>query len=619
MDFTIRRSWLLILIVFIAYLPVTVAGYIWDDPAYVTENVELRSLPGLWRIWTSPGATPQYYPMVFSTFWMEYQFWRLNSIGYHIDNVVLHALNAFLLYRLLLRLNVPGALLAAVIFGVHPVHVESVAWITERKNVLSGSFYLLSFHAYWSYIGADDASVRSRWKRIRFYVAAILCFLGAILSKSVTASLPAAILVVLWWQHFRISARLILTLLPFMALGIVAGLHTAHVESQHVGAEGVEWNWSVWERILIAGRAVWFYAGKLVWPYPVVFIYHRWKIDPASLAQTLFPAAAILLLALFRAGQSRWGRGPLAAALLFGGTLVPALGFVNLYPMRFSFVADHFQYLASISLITLLTASASLAFQKINAKPRTMQIAAGIVLLLLSGSTFVRCFDYRSRDTLWTATLNNNPECWLASLHLGGLRMEEHRFRDALTFFELTLANKPPESFEPSEMSDLHLRMAKCYAAIKDQKRMIEHTRAALECLRYAVGDRYQDQAAVHFNLAMLLRSLGEFPEAISEFRQALEITPESSVTHLELGSVLLHQKQYEESVQHFLKAIHDNERNPHLHFQLGMAYRELQQQDLAYKHLQTALTLKPDFVYARQLLNEVSAELQNRKGQLLP
>jgi tetratricopeptide (TPR) repeat protein len=617
--FVSRKSWLLLILVFITYLPVTGAGYIWDDPQYVTENKELRTLSGLWRIWSSPDATPQYYPMVFSSFWIEYQLWKLNPLGYHLNNVLLHALNSLLLYRLLLRLNIPGAFWAAILFGVHPVHVESVAWITERKNVLSGFFYLLAFHAYWSYLHPGDTVTESPRKHYFFYAGAMLCFTAALLSKSVTASLPAAMLVVLWWKYGRIAGRQVLTLLPFVLLGVAAGLHTAHVESQHVGAEGAEWNWTVWERVLIAGRAVWFYAMKLTWPYPLMFIYHRWKIDSDSFIQTLFPIAAIILLWVLLAGRSRWGRGPLAAALLFGGTLVPALGFVNLYPMRFSFVADHFQYLASISMIAVLTASVILAFARCGVTPRNARIVAALIVVVLSSLSFVRCFDYRDRETLWTATLKDNSDCWLASLHLGGIRMEQYRFREALEFFELTLAKKPPESFEPSEMSDLHIKMGDCWAAIGNPAGVEKHTRRALECLSHAVGDRYQDQSVVHFNLAMLHRSLGEFTESIREFRKSLELAPDHATTHLELGSVLLHQKQFEDSRDHFLLALRHIPDNPHLHLQLGMAYQELQQPELALNHLQQALELKPDFDYARTLLNEAAARLMKQRALQQP
>jgi protein O-mannosyl-transferase len=131
---------LLVVAVLIAYLPALQGGYIWDDNRYVTENPILPQPDGLAAIWTDPGATIQYYPMVFTTFWLEYRLWGLNPLGYHATNILLHALSALLLWAILRRLAVPGAWLAAALFALHPVHVESVAWVTERKNVLSGLF-----------------------------------------------------------------------------------------------------------------------------------------------------------------------------------------------------------------------------------------------------------------------------------------------------------------------------------------------------------------------------------------------------------------------------------------------------------------------------------------------
>src|SRR5688572_14772657 len=138
----------------IAYAPAFRAGFIWDDPDYVTNNATLRSLDGLRQIWFVPQATPQYYPLVHTSFWIEYQLSGLNPTGYHAVNVLLHAVAAILLWRVLTMLEVPGAWLAAGMFAVHPIHVESVAWVTERKNVLSGVFYLASALMYLRFVGA---------------------------------------------------------------------------------------------------------------------------------------------------------------------------------------------------------------------------------------------------------------------------------------------------------------------------------------------------------------------------------------------------------------------------------------------------------------------------------
>ena len=243
-------------------------GFIWDDDDYVQDNLTLRSLAGLGQIWFQPGATRQYYPLVHTTYWLEYRLWDLNPTGYHVVNVILHALSAVLVWRLLIRLKVPGAWAAAALFALHPVHVESVAWITERKNTLSGAFYL---SAAWAYLRYEEA------RSPRLYWAALLLFAAALLSKTVTCTLPAALLLVLWWKGQRPMRRTAVTLVPFFALGVAMSGVTVWMEKHSVGAWGPEWDLSLVERGLIAGRALWFYAAKLLVPLNLTFIYPRWK------------------------------------------------------------------------------------------------------------------------------------------------------------------------------------------------------------------------------------------------------------------------------------------------------------------------------------------------------
>jgi hypothetical protein len=318
-------------------------GFIWDDPEYVINNATLRTLDGLSRIWFEPGATPQYYPMVFTGFWIEYHLWGLDTFGYHLVNVLLHGLNAVLLFLLCRRLAVPGAWVVALLFALHPVQVESVAWITERKNVLSLFFYLSAFLVYFhpdrSQPGSSQPWSSRPWYLRPGYFLALALFLFALWSKTVTCTLPAAMLLVLWWKKPRLGRQEIVPLLPFFVMGLVLAFVTVWMEKTHVGAQGEAWSLGLGGRCLLAGRIPWFYAWKLVAPVDLAFIYHRWSVDPGVAWQYLFPAAlvgGVLFLWLMR---RRLGKGPLVAVLIFVGSLVPALGFFNVYPMRFSYVA----------------------------------------------------------------------------------------------------------------------------------------------------------------------------------------------------------------------------------------------------------------------------------------
>ena len=279
---------LLLLATLMAYHPAWHGGVLWDDKAHITIP-ELRSATGLWRIWFDLDATQQYYPVVHSAFWILYALWGDQTLAYHIVNIVLHALSAFLLALILRRLSVPGAWLAAVIFALHPVHVESVAWISELKNTLSGALFL---GAALSYLQFDKG------RQKRFYGLAAALFVLALLSKSVTATLPAALLVVFWYQRGTLGWRRdIIPLLPFFAAGAGGGLLTVWVERTLIGAEGAEFSFNLIERCLIAGRAIWFYLGKLCWPADLIFQYPRWQIDQGVWWQYLYPLGVVALFA----------------------------------------------------------------------------------------------------------------------------------------------------------------------------------------------------------------------------------------------------------------------------------------------------------------------------------
>ena len=304
-----------------AYFPALGGDFLWDDAGHVTSPA-LQSWSGLWRIWSEVGATQQYYPLLHTAFWIEHQIWGDATVGYHLINVLWHSLSAFLLIVILRRVAVPGAVLAGFVFALHPVCVESVAWIAEQKNTLSTLFYLAAALA-WLRFEDDRRPVR--------YLVASLWFVAALLTKTVTATLPAALLVVAWWRCGRLTWRgEVRPSLPWLSVGVAAGLGTAWFESVQIGAAGDAFALGPVERGLLAGRVVWFYLGKLLWPAELIFFYPRWTIDATVWWQWLFPLAALALVAGL-AVWSRRDRTPLAAVLLFGGTLFPVLGFVNVY------------------------------------------------------------------------------------------------------------------------------------------------------------------------------------------------------------------------------------------------------------------------------------------------
>jgi tetratricopeptide (TPR) repeat protein len=511
---TAKSAWmlgvLLVALIMMAYQQVWHAGFIWDDDAYVTRNPTLRDLHGLWRIWGELSATPQYYPLVHTSFWLEYHAWGLNPLGYHLTNVVLHALAAVLLWRVLVKLKIPGAWLGAVIFALHPVEVESVAWITERKNVLSGVFY---FGAALAYLRFELERDEGTPKRAFIYLVSLVLFVCALLSKTVACSLPAALLLMRWWKKGRLNWRDAVPLIPFFVIGVGMGLLTAWMEQHYVRAQGAEWSYTFVDRCLIAGRIVWFYAFKLLWPAKLTFIYPHWEISADSLVQWLFPLSAIAGVVALWFARKRIGRGPIAATLFFIGTLFPALGFFNVYPFRYSFTADHFQYLASVGLIVLLAAGIKRATGFFRGKKRLCFeiVVSSALILLLATLTWRQTGIYRSSDTLWSDTLAKNPTGWIVHNGIATNLLEKGQVAEALLHLRQALESNPNNVVTHSNLGYALLVVGRLGESL-------EHLEKALE-----INPNY---SGAHANIANTLLQMGRTEQALAHLRKALELEP---------------------------------------------------------------------------------------------
>jgi tetratricopeptide (TPR) repeat protein len=604
---------LLVAMTVVAYIPAIRGGYIWDDDDYVTESKVLRSTEGLRQIWCKPGATRQYYPLVHSSFWIEYHLWKLNPLGYHTVNVALHAANAVLLLLVLMRLGVAGAWLAAAIFALHPVHVESVAWITERKNVLSCLFYLAAGLTYLQF------ALESK----RRYWLALSLFVCALLSKTVTASLPAALLLVLWWKRGRLRAADVYPLLLFFVIGVALGAVTVWMEKHSVGAQGEEWAFTSLERMLIAGRALWFYSGKLVWPRPLIFMYPKWQIDPHVWWQYLFPLSAIVVIVALWRLRDRIGRGPVVAVVCFTGTLVPALGFFNVFPFRYSFVADHFQYQASIGLIALAAAGFTLSAQSLNVPRAARGIGCAFLFVGLSWLTWQQGHIYKDAETLWRNTIERNPTCWMAFDNLGIVHSRRGEDLQAAACFEKALRIKPDLPEPHADMGALLARQGHYDAAIdhfeaalRARARFPEaeaNLGAALACLGRNEEAKRHLRAALalspkipkaHYNLGTILDSEGKSQEAIQHLIEALRLEPEYANAHFALGLVYTKIGDYETASKEFEQSLKLNPQDAEAHFRLGFAQYNRGLVDEAITQYRLALRLKPDLVVA---LNELA------------
>jgi len=607
------RPWLvLVLVTVIAYLPVYSAGYVWDDDMYVTRNTTLRSWHGLGRIWAEPGATPQYYPVTFSSFWLEYQLFGLNPAVSHAVNVLLHAVNAVLLFCILERLRVWGAFLGACLFALHPVHVESVAWITERKNVLSGVLFLASLLLWLRFKAEDDAEGRDSpaW---RIYGASLALFVLALLSKSVACSLPGVVLVIRWWRRGRLCRRDGWLMAPFVLLGGWMAYVTVWMERNYVLAQGAEWDISIAGRTLIAGRALWFYAWKLVWPHPLLFNYPRWRIDSGAIWQYVFPVGVLVLVSVLFAARNRVGRGPLAIVLLFSGMLLPGLGFINVYPMRFSFVADHFQYLASAALLALMGALMQRLPERTQARRHPARLVVGTGLCLCLGVlTFYQASLYRHPALLWFHTLAGNPGSFLAHNGLATMYFKHGDMNRAMVHFRKSLEINPNNP-------RTHYNLGVLASRAGDQEQAVYHYE---EAVRLEPGDTEAvllladalvqrgcpdlatqrlvalakadpSCARAHYQMGLIHASAGELDSSVKALAEAVRIDPGFSEAHYNLGIALYMQGKRMDALGRFRQVLARCPDDADAHERVALILTDLEQYAQASRHSLAAAGIK--------------------------
>ena len=573
-----------------AYAPALGGGFVWDDVIFSEEPVIL-SPGGLWSIWFSPGDIRNeghYWPIVYTTFWLEHKLWGLAAAPYHALNLVLHAVNALLVWRLARRLDIPGAWLLGAVFAVHPLHVESVAWIIERKDLLSGLFYLT---AVLSWIGfAQKPSIGG-------YVRTLALFVAGMLSKSVVVTLPAALLVWHWWHAGRVTVADARRLLPFFAVGLAIAWADFDF---YASRESVDLGYSLAERTLIAARALWFYAGKLVWPTDLAVIYPRWTIDAANPLAWAFVLAAATLAAGLWAARGRIGRGPLAGALYFAVTLAPVLGFIDYGYMQFSFVADRFQYLAGLGILAVLVGTVAEASARWPPVGRaTVRVAAVLALAGLATLTWRQSGVYRDEIALFGHIVSLSPAARDAHLNLGSALLAAGRVEDGIEASRIA-AEQRPETAGP---------LANLGRGLLAQERFDE----AEAYLRQAIAKEPRHLSSLQ-NLAEVHRRRSRFERAEAAYRRVLEIDPRYALAHAGLGHMLGQTGRHEEGLEHMERVVSlrpDLSLVPALYVQMARSARELGRLDEAEAHVRQAIALRPDH---QEPLREM-AELRTAQG----
>lgn len=527
----VARAGLLIVLVMAAYLPALRCGYIWDDDEYVTNNPMLTAGNGLHEIWFSAHTQSQYFPLVYTTFRLERQLWGLNPLGFHLVNLLLHGLNAVLVWILLRRLQAPGAWLAAAIFALHPVQVETVAWISELKNLESLFFYLLALLAWLKFTDAPD---RSAWL---YYGLALAAYLLALFAKTTACTLPAALVLAPWLRGQRLGWQRALQILPFLLMGFGLGLVTIWWE-QHLGdyRESFGVAFSFLQRGLIAGRALWFYAGKLFWPVDLTICYPQWDIQEENPAQYIPLAGCLAVAGLLWVWRNQVGRGAIAGVVFFVATLSPLLGFVREGAFHYTYVADHYQYQAAIGLMAVFAAILSRWFEKSG----FWTPVQATLLLGLGWLTWQQCGPYHDREALWRDNVTKNPGSWMGHLNLGQALFEEGRLDEALQQYRQAVELHPDGDQEQANLGTALMEKG-LYAEA------IEHLNAAL-----AIKPEF---LAAQNSLALAYSRLGDDDQAVVHFRKALEIKPDALGVMMNLGGVLQHKGRLDEAAANYRQA----------------------------------------------------------------
>jgi Flp pilus assembly protein TadD len=586
----------IIIAVAAVYLPALRGDFVWDDFLLITGNPLLQNFSGLLEIW-SGGRTADYFPLTNTVFWVEHHLFGANATGYHVVNIFLQIANALLVWRLLKRLNIPGAWLAGLIFGIHPIHVASVAWISELKNLLAMFFALLSVLCF-----LDDQRLRNS---VTAYAASLVFFALALLSKTQVVFLPFVLLLCAWWRDKNSASlvglavpceppdaartgvlalpKAIIKVWPFFALAIVFGLVTMWFQSRGIGEEEIVIG-SLARRLVNAAMAIWWYAGHLFAPGRLMAIYPSWRFDSPSVLEWLPLIALIGVLAGLWHWRNRGTGGAFFAVACFVVALLPTVGLVRMaYVRSGTLVADHLQYFADVPLLALFSAGVACAWGQRQPKIATATVVTLLVAALCTYA-LVRAEVYRNEETLWQDNLSKNPDAWQAHIMMAQRRFKQERYAEAAYHAGRAAELKP-------ELADIHNQLGLAYCRLERFEEGIAEYRKALQLKEAKPSTaRSAGVAKIRANLANALAITA------NHLSESAPTVPEQAM------------HRYDEAIRQYEEALDLDPQQPAIHRNLGMLLAQLGRYDEAIPHLRATLQMVPNEPVARETLDAIEA-----------
>ncbi len=524
------KIFIIIFLTLLTYSKAPFNDYVWDDDVYLTD-AHLTTVDGLKNIWLQPTITEHpYYPLTHSSFWLENYFFDHTPFYSHLINILIHSISAILLYLILLHLNIHGAWVCAALFTVHPVYVESVAWVAERKNVLSAVFLLASLLSYLKAYATNFCNLQKK----KYYFLSLLLFILCLFSKTAFCTFPIALLGILWWKKEKIKFKDCLLLAPYFLISLVLGLFTIWMEKNHVGAQGADWDLSWIQRCLIASKALWFYGGKILFPYPISFVYTKWNVDVADFRGYLFILATAAVISWFFWKRNKLGKGPIVAILFFIVLLLPALGFINFYLMRYTFVADHLQYVASIGVLVGLI---SFIYQYIT---KRFNLEARIVVFsfLITSFSFLswqQTLVYKNNLVLFTDVLKKNPECWMAYNNRGIEYKKRKQLKEAIGDYDNAIRLK-------LDHARAYNNRANAFAALKQYKKAVTDYSLAIKL--------DPDYESAYMNRANTFALLNNFEQALKDYQSSLKLNSKDATIYYNRAKIYHHLNKHAEALK---------------------------------------------------------------------